>query len=284
MPQAAVIGKPIAHSRSPLLHNAGYRALGLADWSYQAVECDAAGLPRLVSAAPESVRGFSVTMPGKLAALEFATEATARARAIGAANTLVRRPDGGWRADNTDCDGISGALDELGVSVTGKRVMVIGGGGTARPAVYAAALRGATELVLVNRADRAAELAPIARAGATEGGRGQAEAAGELLRWVPLSAPDSELSALAAGSEVVIATVPSDALAGRERTFAATAVLDVIYDPYPTPLATAAHSAGHRAVCGNVMLAHQATGQFEQFTGRKAPAAAMRAALDAELG
>ena len=110
--RAAVLGSPIEHSLSPVLHNAGYRALGMSDWEYGRFECTAEQLPTLVTDAEDSYVGFSVTMPGKFAALAFATEATERARQIGSANTLVRTAEG-WRADNTDCDGVDGALVEL---------------------------------------------------------------------------------------------------------------------------------------------------------------------------
>ncbi|MGC2675469.1 MAG: shikimate dehydrogenase, partial [Mycobacterium sp.] len=123
-----MLGSPIAHSRSPQLHLAAYRALGLADWTYQRIECDADELPGVVVGfGPEWV-GVSVTMPGKFAALRFADQRTERAELVGAANTLLRTPDG-WRADNTDVDGVSGALGSEGLA-TGTAV-VSGSGGTA---------------------------------------------------------------------------------------------------------------------------------------------------------
>lgn len=96
--KAGVLGSPIAHSRSPQLHLAAYRALGLHDWTYERIECGAAELPVVVGGfGPEWV-GVSVTMPGKFAALRFADERTARADLVGSANTLVRTPHG-WRAE-----------------------------------------------------------------------------------------------------------------------------------------------------------------------------------------
>src|SRR6516165_1633309 len=96
--KAAVLGSHVAHSKSPLLHLAAYRALGLSDWTYDRIECTADELPRLVASfGPEWV-GVSVTMPGKFAALQFADECTERAELVGSANTLVRT-DRGWRAD-----------------------------------------------------------------------------------------------------------------------------------------------------------------------------------------
>ncbi|MGO2653967.1 MAG: shikimate dehydrogenase, partial [Corynebacterium casei] len=105
MPRAAVLGQPIAHSMSPILHSAGYKALGLDDWSYSRIEANADTLPSIVADAEEDYRGFSVTMPGKFAALNFATTVTERARLMGSANTLVRTEEG-WQADNTDTEGV----------------------------------------------------------------------------------------------------------------------------------------------------------------------------------
>ncbi|HZC53300.1 MAG TPA: shikimate dehydrogenase, partial [Mycobacterium sp.] len=111
--KAAVLGSPVAHSKSPQLHLAAYRALGLDGWTYERIECGAEELPGVVGGfGPEWV-GVSVTAPGKFAALRFADEHTDRAALVGSANTLVRTPRG-WRADNTDIDGVSGALAPIG--------------------------------------------------------------------------------------------------------------------------------------------------------------------------
>lgn len=135
MPRAAVLGKPIAHSLSPVLHNAGYAALSLSDWEYARFEVTAEELPRFLDEAPEDFRGFSVTMPGKFAALEYASQCTERAELIGSANTLVRIDDG-WRADNTDAEGVLGALNALLGDKTPHAALLIGSGGTARPALW----------------------------------------------------------------------------------------------------------------------------------------------------
>ena len=129
--KAAVLGSPIAHSRSPQLHLAAYRALGLTDWTYERIECTAEQLPELVGGLGPEWVGLSVTMPGKFAALRFADARTERAELVGSANTLVRTPNG-WRADNTDVDGVAGALG----TVDGPAI-VVGSGGTAPAAVVA---------------------------------------------------------------------------------------------------------------------------------------------------
>ncbi|WJZ02799.1 shikimate dehydrogenase [Corynebacterium freiburgense] len=259
--RAAVLGSPIAHSLSPVLHNAGYAALGLSHWEYGRRECTAEQLAGIVSNADSSYRGFSVTMPGKFAALQFADEATERARAIGSANTLVRVGEDVWKADNTDCDGIRGALAELG-ALTGTTAFVLGGGGTARPALWALVQAGYQKIIVFNRSDKTAELAPLV---------------GDIDFAVH---PLTESAIVSAGlADVIISTVPSRAIAGLEPTIAIAPILDVIYDPWPTPLICQAQQNNISAVGGHCMLAHQAFGQFEQFTGHKAPQVAMSQAL-----
>ncbi|MDT5073848.1 MAG: shikimate dehydrogenase, partial [Mycobacterium sp.] len=167
--KAAVLGSPIAHSRSPQLHLAAYRALGLVDWTYERIECTGDELPSLVGGfGPEWV-GLSVTMPGKFAALRFADERTFRAEQIGSANTLVRTSSG-WRADNTDIDGVTGALgavfggqerSDRGIGIGGQErsdsgmnigtAAVLGSGGTAPAAVAGLAELGVQEISIVAR-------------------------------------------------------------------------------------------------------------------------------------
>ncbi|WP_084385533.1 shikimate dehydrogenase [Rhodococcus sp. WMMA185] len=265
--KAAVLGRPIAHSRSPQLHLAAYRALGLTEWTYDRIECGADELPGLVSALGPEWVGLSVTMPGKIAALNFATERTDRAVAIGSANTLVRIEDG-WRADCTDVDGVSGALIAGGLGpVSGAEAVVVGAGGTARPALAALADLGvATVTVVARDAGRASSALRLA------------ESLGLDAR---LSGFDSrELGTRCADAAVLVSTVPSVAISEHTATLGrAPFVLDAIYDPWPTPLARAVEDAGGRVVGGLEMLLHQAFGQVEQFTGLPAPRSAMAAAL-----
>ncbi|MBC3185469.1 shikimate dehydrogenase [Corynebacterium sp. zg-331] len=265
--RAAVLGSPIDHSLSPVLHQAGYAAAGLVGWEYLRRECRAEDVPALVGRAGPEYVGFSVTMPGKFAALEYATESTERARTLGAANTLVRVP-GGWRADNTDVEGILGALGELGVSAP-RRALLVGSGGTARPALYALARMGAVRVDVLNRSDRLAQLRPLV-----------AGTACELIGHDY----DGDVAGLARAADVIVSTVPSEAIEPHVRDLAHGRVLDVIYDPWPTPLCTQAAANGFRAVGGHVMLAHQAYSQFEQFTGVAAPRTAMRQALEDHIG
>jgi shikimate dehydrogenase len=214
---------------------------------------------------PEWV-GLSVTMPGKRAALARAELRTERAVAIASANTLVRLPDGRWRADCTDIDGVTGSLVERGwAGPRSGRALVIGAGATAAAAVAGLAELGIRKIALMARdADRAASTVTAAdRFGV----------ATELVRW------DPALPA-AADADVVVSTVPAG-VADECAQAAASApfVLDVVYHPWPTPMARAVRAAGGRLVTGLDMLLHQAFGQVEQFTGRPAPRAVMAAVL-----
>lgn len=263
--RAAVLGKPVGHSLSPVIHNAGYEAAGLRGWSYVAIECAEAELPDLVARLGPEWAGLSLTMPLKEAALAVASEVSPVAAAIGAANTLVRRPGGTYFADNTDAPGMESVLRANGVA-DGATVTVLGAGGTARAALAAAAGLGAARVtMLARRPDAIAELRPIAASlGLELVGAGWSEAP-EHFR-----------------ADVVISTVPkgvADALVTTVDFQSSTVVFDAIYDPWPTPLAGAAGSAGCRVASGLDLLLAQAIGQFEQFTGVPAPVDAMRKAL-----
>ncbi|MGW0053929.1 shikimate dehydrogenase [Nocardia nova] len=263
--KAAVLGSPIAHSRSPQLHLAAYRALGL-DWTYERIECTGEQLPALVDSLDSSWVGLSVTMPGKVAALNYAGERTERAVLVGSANTLVRTATG-WRADCTDVDGVRGALQGGGVE-TVRRSVVLGAGGTARPALLALAELGAETVTVVARdAERAEPTLALAR---------------RLGMATEFSDFDADrVRAACARADAVVSTVPAaGAAAVADAVAAAPVVLDAIYDPWPTPLATTVRRAGHTVVSGLQMLLNQAYGQVEQFTARPAPRAAMAAALD----
>jgi shikimate dehydrogenase len=266
--RAAVCGKPIGHSLSPVIHTAGFAAAGLLSWTYTAIECAEAELPGLVTGLGPEWAGLSLTMPLKEVALTLAAAASPVATAIGAANTLVRRPDGTWFADNTDVPGMVRVLGDAGLA-SGPSVTVLGGGGTARAALAAAAQLGAADVTVVTRRPEAREeLAPAAAAlGVTITG----------VEWADAPA--------AFDADAVISTVPkgaADALATAVKWRPGTVLFDAIYDPWPTPLAAAAARHGVPVVSGLDLLLAQALGQFEQFTGvRPAPEAAMRAALTA---
>ncbi|MCW2541220.1 MAG: shikimate / quinate 5-dehydrogenase family protein [Frankiales bacterium] len=257
-----MLGRPVSHSLSPQLHRAAYRALGLTDWSYDAIDCGEDELSQLVADAPPTTVGFSCTMPLKRQVLAVADAQSRQATQIGAANTLLRR-DGGWFADNTDWIGIRIALAERGVTLDGASVAVLGAGGTAQSALAALGHAGRVS-VLVRNAARTTEL------------RGAAERMNRPIHIASLA--DTELLMT---SDVVIATLPATAadhlanLRWRDNQ----TLLDVIYHPWPTVLAHSFSARGGIVVSGAAMLLHQAARQVELMTGCAAPVEAMRAAL-----
>ena len=267
--RAAVLGKPVAHSLSPVIHNAGYLAAGLAGWSYAAHECAESELRDLVGGLGPEWAGLSLTMPLKEVALEVAGEVAPLAAAIGAANTLVRCPDGGWRAENTDAPGMVAALRAVGMS-TVDHMVVLGAGGTARAALAAAAELGAAVTMYARRPEAVKELA------------GVADAVGVALT----GADWADAERCAGGSALVVSTVPkgvADPIAAGVGWRAGAVLLDALYDPWPTPLAAGARTAGCRVVSGLDLLLAQAVRQFELYTGIEAPVDRMRAALTAAV-
>jgi shikimate dehydrogenase len=264
--RAAVLGRPVSHSLSPVLHRAAYAALGLDDWTYDALDIGAEDLPVLLAGLGPEWRGFSVTMPCKQAAVAAADQVEPLPRLLRAANTLVRTDDG-WRAENTDVTGIGMALQLAGVEEVGSAA-ILGAGGTAVAAAVALSSLGAEHVdVVVRNPARARDVVRVL------------ETLGVPVTIVPLS--DGVLDA-----PVVVSTVPADAqpnvLALPWR--AGQTVLDVLYADWPTPLASRVTATGGNVVGGLDVLFWQATEQVELMTGRPAPIAAMRAALDAAVG
>ena len=254
----------MGHSLSPLLHRAAYAALGLDDWSYDALDIGAEDLPVLLAGLGEEWRGFSVTMPCKQAAVEVADEVDPLPALLHAANTLVRTPRG-WRAENTDVQGIGTTLRAAGIE-TVDRAAVLGAGGTAAAAAVALASLGARHVdVVVREPARAADLvAVLDRLGVDT-------TVHRLDRPGLLPAP------------VVVSTVPAG---GQEAVAQLTwqagqTVLDVLYAGWPTPLAQRVTAAGGTPLSGLEVLFWQAAAQVELMTGLAVPLDAMRAALDA---
>jgi shikimate dehydrogenase len=257
----AVLGDPIDHSLSPVLHAAGYRELGL-DWDYRRQRVDEAGLGAFLAGREDGCRGLSLTMPLKRAALEHADEVSDIARTARAANTLVVGPGGRLRADNTDIPGAANAIRETyGGPVA--RATIWGGGATASSLLLALAGLGCRRFTLQVR---------------------DPQRAGETLEVARRHPDDLEVTVGALGDpavgDVLVSTIPADAQTESLLAGAAEVPLlfEVRYDPWPTPLASAALASSRRLVTGLDLLVHQAVLQFEQFTGQAAPLAAMRAA------
>jgi shikimate dehydrogenase len=268
--RAAVLGSPIAHSLSPALHRAAYRELGLDGWTYDAIECDEAGLPALLDSLGPDWAGLSLTMPLKRAVLPLLDEADRLVSEVGAANTVVLQ-DGRRRGFNTDVAGIVTVLRQAGVSANGN-VIVIGGGATACSALAALRETGAGQVTVAVRDRRTAEplLAVAARLGVRVRLTGLGDDLGReawqlLISTIPVAGARLVADRIAAG------------------TLVTSAVFDVLYDPWPTPLASAAAQASLTVISGYEMLVGQAAGQVELMTGKAAPAGAMHAAGLAEL-
>ena len=263
--KAAVLGRPVSHSLSPVLHRAAYAALGLTDWTYDALDIGAEDLSVLLAGLGEEWRGFSVTMPCKQAAVDVADLVEPLPGLLRAANTLVRTA-AGWRAENTDVTGIGMALQLAGVEQVGSAA-ILGAGGTAAATAVALSSLGAEHVdVVVRDPDRAGDVVRVL------------DTLGVPVTVVPLS--EAALDA-----PLVVSTVPVDAqpdlLALPWR--AGHTVLDVLYAPWPTPLAARVTGAGGSVVGGLDVLFWQATEQVELMTGQQAPIAAMRRALDAAV-
>lgn len=265
-----VLGDPVAHSLSPVLHRAGYAALGL-DWEYDVHRVGAGTLRGFLEGLPERWRGLSLTMPLKREAVALLDTVSEQVRRAGVANTVILDGAGGarrLRGENTDVPGAVAAVRErTGVEPT--TVTVLGGGATATSTALALCDLGArTVRLLVRSAERAEETA-------------------RAVRRHP-SAPEvvvDDLAGGAVGGEVVVSTVPA---AAQEPALVARCadvpvVFEVVYDPWPTPLAAAALASGRVLVSGLDLLIHQAALQFALFTGEPAPLAAMRRAGEEAL-
>jgi shikimate-5-dehydrogenase len=273
--RAAVLGSPIAHSLSPVLHRAAYQALGLTGWTYQAIECDAAGLPGLLAGCGPDWAGLSLTMPLKRAVLPLLDHTEPLAAQVGAANTVVF--SGSQRhGHNTDVPGMIAALAEAcapeppgPVADAEPVVLILGAGATACSAL--AAVRGLG--------------IPAATVAARDPARaGDLLAAADRLGVKVTLSPFDGLPGLPGpAADLLISTVPAgvaDSYAQRlaRGDLLPRCLLDVVYDPWPTPLAAAAQQAGVAVAGGFALLLHQAAGQVELMTGSPAPLEAMRAA------
>lgn len=278
--KAAVLGSPIEHSLSPVLHEAAYRSLGLDGWSFDRWQVGGANDPSLADAlmralsdeAREAVpwRGFACTMPLKESALAAADVVSELAAELGAANTLVRL-ERGWAADNTDVIGLVNALREAGVSQV-HRAMLLGAGATARAALVALRLLGARDITFAVRGE--------VRPTTTE----LASRYGMTVRSVRL-ADGQDVAAAMAEVPVTVATLPTgtalDLPAEGTNTLNGSVLVDVVYGHWPTDLATWAQARGARVQSGLPMLLHQAVEQVRLMTGRDPDVETMRGALRA---
>jgi shikimate dehydrogenase len=258
-----VLGWPVAHSRSPAMQNAALRAAGLDDWHYQLLPVPPELFEQTVLGLPAAgFQGANVTIPHKQAALALATEASDRARAIGAANTLLFQEDGRIWADNTDAPALANALAER-VEIRGASALILGAGGSARAAAWTLKDAGVDKLLIWNRTpERAAELAAEFGAHVAAVPLSEAEI---LVNCTSIGLHhDDELEAL---------------LLSPHRLDEHRAVADFVYREGGTALIRAAQASGVPTVDGLELLIGQGAIAFELFTGVAAPIEAMRAAL-----
>ncbi|MBC9725654.1 shikimate dehydrogenase [Streptomyces sp. TRM68367] len=262
--RAAVLGKPIAHSLSPVLHRTAYEELGLTDWSYDRFEVDESALPGFLAGLGPEWAGLSLTMPLKRAVIPLLDEISETAASVEAVNTVVFTEDRRRVGDNTDIPGMVAALRERGVEQVDSAA-ILGAGATASSALAALARICTGEVVAYVRSEaRAAEMRQW----------------GERLD-VEVRTADWSDAARALHAPLVIATTPAgttDALAAAVPERPAT-LFDVLYDPWPTELAAHWSAYGGAVVSGLDLLVHQAALQVEQMTGRTpAPLDAIRKA------
>lgn len=261
-----MLGSPIEHSLSPVLHRAAYVELGL-PWQYSAVDVEEAELPRFLAGLDPSWRGLSLTMPLKRTVIPLLSELDPWAAASRAANTVLL-DQGTLSGYNTD---IPGAIAALGERARGPftNAVVLGGGATAASMLLALGEIGCeyARLLVRNPARAAQTVETVAHSE-----RGPVIEVGTL--GDPVGAVD-----------LVISTIPADA---QDPALVSSAdqcpvVFEVVYDPWPTPLAAAALVSGRILVSGLDLLINQAALQVELMTGLPAPVAAMRAAGEGAL-
>ncbi|GGM12827.1 shikimate 5-dehydrogenase [Streptomyces fumigatiscleroticus] len=262
--RAAVLGSPIAHSLSPVLHRTAYAELGLQGWAYDRFDVDEEALPGFIDDLGPEWAGLSLTMPLKRAVIPLLDEISDTAASVEAVNTVVFTEDGRRTGDNTDIPGMVAALRERGIEQVDSAA-ILGAGATASSALAALARICTGEVVAYVRSEtRAAEMRQW----------------GERLD-VEVRTADWADAARALHAPLVVATTPAgttDALALAVPERPAT-LFDVLYEPWPTALAARWSAYGGAVVSGLDLLVHQAVLQVEQMTGRgPAPVEAMRKA------
>jgi shikimate dehydrogenase len=274
---ACLLGQPVAHSLSPLLHNAAFAAAGL-DAHYEARLVAPSGLPAAVDAlrVPECL-GANVTAPHKQAMLALVDELSDEARTLGAVNTVINQ-NGRLIGANTDAAGLARWMRRSGIDPTGRPSLVLGAGGAARSAVWALADTGATDVVVLNRTvERAQTVVAELRT----------RLVGVELRWGGLH--EAEAGAPGGPPYGVVINATSMAYFGtaprvhhdwysRDST-----AIELAYSPPETRFMAEARAAGARAENGLGMLVHQAALAFERWTGQAAPMAAYEAAVRERL-
>lgn len=266
--RAAVLGHPIAHSLSPALHRAAYRALGL-DWRYDAIDVTQEALASFLDGLGKEWVGLSLTMPLKEAVLPLLTSVTSEATQLGAVNTVTFPAPGQRNGSNTDVPGLLAALIAVGAEVGGDAT-VLGGGATARSTLGALASLGVGRVTSVVRRPAAGE--QLSRLGASLG--------------VDVVHIGFDNAAPALAAPLVVSTIPAHGADPLARLVPTTArlLVDVVYHPWPTALASAWQLRGGTVVGGLELLVQQAVRQVRLMTGQDVPVAVLREAAERAVG
>lgn len=273
---AGVIGSPIAHSLSPVIHRAAWRQLGIAGWEYRRCDVTEEALPGFIDRLDDSFRGLSVTMPCKQAVMPLLDAIDPLAVAVGAVNTVV--PSAGMLAGfNTDVSGIASAIrracDDAGVPKPSS-ALVLGARATASSALAALGELGITNTTVAARrfGGPGSVIAAASRLGVTI----------DQVMWSDTEA----VAAAAASRDVLISTLPAgvaDSLAEVLSPRQGQILLDVVYSPRETALRAAYERAGAVVAEGTDMLIYQGAVQVQLMTGHSPDPEVMRAALEDEL-
>lgn len=276
-----MLGHPVAHSLSPVLHTAAYAALGLEDWSYEAIDVTEEGLPGFLEGLDAGWSGLSLTMPLKKTVLPLLDHVEPLAEVVGAVNTVLVHGGGPGRRPtltgaNTDVHGIVAALREGLGDRPVRTAVVLGAGATAASTLAALGQLGCTRPQVLVRS--------MARAGGT---MRAAHRMGVDPTFRTQDPPERLLAAVRS-ADVVVSTLPPRAADPTAALLAegpevSGVLLDCAYDPRPTALGTAWAQQGGTTVSGERMLLHQATEQVRLMTGRPAPVEVMERALEGAL-
>ena len=271
-----IFGWPVAHSKSPQMHESAARALGI-ELQYERFEVAPGDLAESIRRKHEAaIDGYNLTVPHKEAVMTLLDEVTPAAEVIGAVNTVVRS-DGRYVGHNTDAPGLVRSLEEAGVQVGGARVVVLGAGGAARAAVVGLSNAGAEAITVLSRRPEQSEglssgLRPHVECSLAAASLDEASSYFEtaaLLVQATSATLESNPGALEFAASLPFDALPDDA-----------AVIDMVYKPLKTSVLARAEDRGLTIVDGLGMLLHQGAIAFEMWTGLEPPLDVMRSALN----
>ena len=271
-----VIGEPIEHSLSPIMHNAAFQAVGL-DYAFLAFRVKPAEVEAAVNGVRAlNIRGLNITMPHKTAIINHLDRVDLSAQIVNSVNTVLNKENLLF-GFNTDGVGAVKALKENGVELKGRKVLLLGAGGAARAIAYALA-KEADELAVLNRTVKQAQ----AMARVLEKSFNKKIAAGSLSpNDVETNIRDSDI--LINATSVGMKPKPDESPVAAKMLRRNMAVMDIVYNPLETQLARDAKAAGAEVISGVEMLIYQGAASFEIWTGKSAPVEVMRQAALSHL-